>query len=64
MDHHQTTLSNADDINDLTTDLYSVLGCVQSSSLAQITAEYRERALKLHPDKNQPGTCLESMQYH
>ena len=32
-------------------ELYTVLGCAESSSQEQITAEYRKRSLKVHPDK-------------
>jgi len=31
---------------------YQLLGCVPSSTIDQITTEYRKRALKYHPDKN------------
>ncbi|XP_042891849.1 J domain-containing protein-like isoform X2 [Penaeus japonicus] len=31
---------------------YTVLGCDPSSSVEQIQAEYKVRALQLHPDKN------------
>ncbi|XP_065342643.1 J domain-containing protein-like [Cloeon dipterum] len=33
-------------------DYYQILGCDESSSVEQITAEYKARALQLHPDKN------------
>ncbi|KFD46749.1 hypothetical protein M514_12376 [Trichuris suis] len=32
-------------------DYYAVLGCDETSSTEQIIAEYRVRALRLHPDK-------------
>jgi curved DNA-binding protein CbpA len=32
-------------------DFYALLGCVPESTAGQITAEYRERARSLHPDK-------------
>ncbi|KAF2343956.1 DnaJ domain, partial [Trinorchestia longiramus] len=35
-------------------DYYEILGCNPSSSEEQIQAEYRNRAVMLHPDKN-PG---------
>lgn len=41
------------------TDYYGLLGCVPSSSAEQIAAEYRRRALLLHPDKH-PGDAEEA----
>ncbi|CAF2122569.1 unnamed protein product [Rotaria magnacalcarata] len=34
-------------------DYYTILGCNELSNKDQIQAEYRIRALRLHPDKNQ-----------
>jgi len=34
-------------------DLYGILGCDESASAEQITAEYKVRALQYHPDKNE-----------
>uniref|UniRef100_A0A5S6R314 J domain-containing protein n=1 Tax=Trichuris muris TaxID=70415 RepID=A0A5S6R314_TRIMR len=36
-------------------DYYAILGCDESSSKEQIIAEYRLRALRLHPDKTSDG---------
>ncbi|XP_014292537.1 J domain-containing protein [Halyomorpha halys] len=33
-------------------DFYAILGCDENSSVEQITAEYKARALQHHPDKN------------
>ncbi|XP_019870005.1 J domain-containing protein isoform X2 [Aethina tumida] len=33
-------------------DYYGILGCDEHSSIEQITAEYKVRALQYHPDKN------------
>ena len=37
----------------LVPDWYGVLGAAESSTSEQLTAEFRERALILHPDRNQ-----------
>uniref|UniRef100_A0A1I8H416 J domain-containing protein n=1 Tax=Macrostomum lignano TaxID=282301 RepID=A0A1I8H416_9PLAT len=37
-------------------DLYAVLGVVSSSTTEQIIAEYRAKALQLHPDKTDSAT--------
>ena len=42
--------------------LYSVLGCVESSTDAQITAEYKALALQLHPDKNSSPDAAQRFQ--
>ncbi|XP_058800665.1 J domain-containing protein [Phymastichus coffea] len=34
-------------------DFYALLGCDESSSVEQITAEYKALALQYHPDKNE-----------
>ncbi|XP_011306810.1 J domain-containing protein [Fopius arisanus] len=34
-------------------DFYALLGCDESSSVEQITAEYKTLALQYHPDKNE-----------
>ena len=42
--------------------LYSVLGCVESSTDAQIAAEYKALALQLHPDKNSSPDAAQRFQ--
>ncbi|KAK0097016.1 hypothetical protein PV326_003576 [Microctonus aethiopoides] len=34
-------------------DFYGLLGCDETASIEQITAEYKVRALQYHPDKNE-----------
>ncbi|PSN40935.1 J domain-containing protein [Blattella germanica] len=34
-------------------DFYAMLGCDESATVEQITAEYKVRALQYHPDKNE-----------
>ncbi|XP_037084141.1 J domain-containing protein-like [Pollicipes pollicipes] len=43
-------------------DFYALLGCHSSSTVEQIQAEYKVRALKLHPDKN-PGDSSAEHQF-
>ncbi|XP_050664958.1 J domain-containing protein [Leptidea sinapis] len=42
-------------------DFYGVLGCDETSTVEQITAEYKVRALQYHPDKNGGDKEAEAM---
>ncbi|RZF42935.1 hypothetical protein LSTR_LSTR000558 [Laodelphax striatellus] len=41
-------------------DLYAILGCDESATVEQITAEYKNRALQYHPDKNEGNKDAEA----
>ncbi|XP_014213969.1 J domain-containing protein [Copidosoma floridanum] len=41
-------------------DYYALLGCDESSSVEQITAEYKALALQYHPDKNEGNKDAEA----
>ncbi|XP_013788070.1 J domain-containing protein-like [Limulus polyphemus] len=43
-------------------DFYFILGCDELSSTEQILAEYRYRAVGLHPDKNPDSTAVQQFQ--
>ena len=40
-------------------DYYGILGCDKSSSVGQISAEFKVRAKHLHPDKSDDPACEE-----
>ncbi|XP_014253103.1 J domain-containing protein [Cimex lectularius] len=49
-------MTSVDDILNFKKDeetLYAILGCDESSSVEQINAEFKARALQYHPDKNE-----------
>ncbi|SAL95793.1 hypothetical protein [Absidia glauca] len=53
-------MQNIFDVKKNDKDYYSILGCVETSSIDQIKAEYKRLALLHHPDKNK---SMEDSQY-